>query len=149
MTTIMVERQIEEEKKTETYTYIPGLEVWNRNCPIDGACHQFRDSTGFLLSIEENCCRIASNVCQSFRWTCSWQNSVSSGLKNSKVVILMWETKIVEKHWKVRKLGSEGCYLLWAAKTWWNCQHESLPTANDRFESSITSKTTELSKKVT
>ena len=68
------------------------------------------------------------------------KHSVSSGLKNSKVVILMWETKIVENHRKSSKTGSEGCYLLWAAKTWWNCQHESLPTANDRIKSSITRK---------
>ena len=95
---------------------ISGLEVWNRNFPIDGACHQFRDrttassapsspssswerfpldnnprsidqciyykhqhvefcayelrlvdSTGFLLPLEENCCRIASNACRSLR----------------------------------------------------------------------------------
>ena len=45
--------------------------------------------------------------------------------------------------------GSEGCYLSWAAKTWWNCQHESLPTENDRFKSSITRKMTGLSKKAT
>ena len=114
----------------ENYHYrfeiqIPGLEVWNRNFPIDGACHQvrdrttasaatsspssswerfsvdnnpssiyqciyykhqrvefcayelrFADSTGFLLSVEENCCRIASNACRSLRWTCSWKNRV-------------------------------------------------------------------------
>ena len=105
--------------------YVPGLEVWNRNFPIDGACHRFRDrttdsaapsspssswewfsvdnnprsiyqyiyykqqhvefcayelqfadSTGFLLSLGKNCCRIASNACRRLRWTCSWQNTV-------------------------------------------------------------------------
>ena len=107
------------------WTNLPGLEVWNRNFPIDGACHQFRDrttasaapsspsssrerfsvdnnpssiyqciyykhqhvefcayelqfadSTGFLLSLEEKRCRIASNACRSLRWTFSWQNAV-------------------------------------------------------------------------
>ena len=67
------------------------------------------------------------------------KHSISSGEK--------WRSwKTTEK---VRRLGSEGCYLLWPAKTWWNCQHESLPRANDRFKSSIARKTTGLSKKAT
>ena len=77
------------------------------------------------------------------------KHSVWSGLKNSKVVILIWERRSWKTTAKVRRLGSVGCFLLWTAKTWWNCQHQSLPTANDRFKSRITRKTTGLSKKAT
>jgi len=34
--------------------------------------YDVRTALIFLLPFEANCCRIASHVCRSLRWSCSW-----------------------------------------------------------------------------
>ncbi|XP_033175475.1 uncharacterized protein LOC117151381 isoform X2 [Bombus impatiens] len=62
---------------------------------------RFADSIDFLLPFEENCCRIASNACQSFTVSILLVNrSALNGLKNSEVAILTRGTKNAEDYRK-------------------------------------------------